>query len=84
MRNQVNDRFWPEADLAECADVLAHVLIRLAPRPGLEPGTCGLTERRSLRLFAKFHQAVSSARLGLFFSRSAEIRSSTGPFRRSK
>src|SRR4051812_41208644 len=26
--------------------------IRLtAPRPGLEPGTCGLTERRSLHLF---------------------------------
>jgi len=22
-------------------------LIRLAPRPGLEPGTCGLTVRRS-------------------------------------
>jgi len=39
----------------------------LAPRPGLQPGTCGLTERRSHQHIFHMFPSVSNARLGLFF-----------------
>src|SRR6185312_15933180 len=44
-------------------------LVWLAPRPGLEPGTCGLTVRRSPRLFLALHPVVRLSTLGVFLSR---------------
>ena len=35
------------ADVEKPSDLRRWALVFLAPRPGLEPGTCGLTVRRS-------------------------------------
>jgi hypothetical protein len=38
----------------------------LAPRPGLEPGTCGLTVRRADLQFYSLNQTIIKLLLGLF------------------
>jgi hypothetical protein len=46
----------------------------LAPRPGLEPGTCGLTERRSGHQYFPSNYGTRSLARILFFRRYPELR----------
>jgi hypothetical protein len=48
---------------------VAQPLEYLAPRPGLEPGTCGLTERRARRYYFSENDERIATRMGLFFPR---------------
>ena len=65
--------------LRELVDAIAENKSGLAPRPGLEPGTCGLTDHRSRHCFRHKINKICHLRLVYFSRDNAEIRLSSGP-----